>query len=249
MSFTTTLLLVLALTACVLVSADCPDDCPATCPDQYSAQSQWVKDNFSLDQFWGTYYELEYHDNTQPSYMSCQRSVKSLNDNGKTYKDLFSLHVFGSTTAVCDLEFDITDKPGVFLGHWAGNKRPDLHNINNTVIDVGVAKNGTYTWVLEFQCADNSTAAAEQGTPSGITFAAINFYHKHPLEDDTVIPAMEERARARGVGWILNSKPGVHVVNQKTCVDHGTYPPVNSDTKMCGQKTDLVDFFGPHSDW
>ena len=28
--------------------------------------------------------------------------------------------VIGNTTAVCDLEFNITASPGVFLGHWRG---------------------------------------------------------------------------------------------------------------------------------
>ena len=96
--------------------------------------------------------------------MSCQRSVKSPHPGGRTYKDLFSLHVLGNTTAVCDLEFNISASPGVFLGHWRGSFRPDLTDINNTVVDVGVAKNGSYEWTLEFQCADNATAAARAGT-------------------------------------------------------------------------------------
>lgn len=35
-------------------------------------------------------------------------------------QDLFSLNVgFGrGVNAVCDLEFNLTDHPGVFLGHW-----------------------------------------------------------------------------------------------------------------------------------
>ena len=148
--------------------ADCPEGCPSRCPDQRAAQSEFVRQHFSLLHFWGTYYELQYHDNTQPRLMSCQRSVKSPNTGGTTYKDLFSLHVIGDTTAVCDLEFNISAAPGVFLGHWRGSFRPDLTNINNTVIDVGVAKNGSYEWSLEFQCADNATAAAKAGTPSGV---------------------------------------------------------------------------------
>jgi hypothetical protein len=38
---------------------------------------------------------------------------------------LFSLHVVGNTTAVCDLEFNISANPGVFLGHWRGSFRPN----------------------------------------------------------------------------------------------------------------------------
>ena len=148
--------------AAATAMADCPDGCPARCPDQVSVQSDWVRQNFSLERFWGTYYELQYHDNTQPAVLSCQRSVKSPNPGpARTYKDLFSLHVIGNTTAICDLEFNISADPGVFLGHWRGSFRPDLTNINNTVIDVGLTKNGSYQWSLEFQCADNSTAAAK----------------------------------------------------------------------------------------
>ena len=216
-------------------TADCPEGCPQTCPDQRSAQSEWVQANFSLAQFWGTFYELQYHDNTQPQFMSCQRSVKSPNPDGTSYKDLFSLHVFGDVTSVCDLEFNISSDPGVFLGHWHGSLRPDLDDINNTIIDVGVSPNGTYEWTLEFQCADNATAAAAAGTPSGITFAAINFYHRLPLVDDDVLPAMEERARARGVGWVLDVAPGLTQPNQQTCVEHDTYPATDASTYMCGQ--------------
>ena len=39
--------------------ADCPADCPARCPEQRAAQSDWVRQHFSLDKFWGTYYELQ----------------------------------------------------------------------------------------------------------------------------------------------------------------------------------------------
>merc|ERR1719491_396050 len=112
---------ILALTYFLLhtsVRSDCPEGCPSKCPDPTSIQTSWVKENFSLDRFWGTFYELAFHDNTQPKFMSCQRSVKSLNHAGTSYKDLFSLHIVGNTTAVCDLEFNITSNPGCFLGHW-----------------------------------------------------------------------------------------------------------------------------------
>jgi hypothetical protein len=191
-----------------------------------SIQSDYVKENFSLDKFWGTFYELQYHDNTQPAIMSCQRSMKSLNADGNTYKDLFSLHVLGPVTAVCDLEFNISDQPGVFLGHWRGSFRPDLHDINNTVIEVGLDEDGNYEWVLEFQCADNTTH---------ILFSAINFYHRNPLADESVLPVMEARARDLGVGFILDTKPGITKVNQKVCVDNDYYPAEDAAPYMCGQ--------------
>jgi hypothetical protein len=95
---------------------------------------------------------------------------------------------------------------------------------------------GSYEWSLEFQCADNATAAAEASTPSGVIFAAINFYHRLPLVGPLVLPEMEARARARGVGWVLDASPGLTKVDQRECVEKGTYPPTNSSTKMCGQQ-------------
>ena len=44
---------------------------------------------------------------------------------------------------------------------------------------------------------DNVTEAAEAGTPSGIDFAAINFYHSDPLARAD-IPEMTERVRELG---------------------------------------------------
>ena len=73
------------------------------------------------------------------------------------------------------------------------------------------------------------------GTPSGILFAAINFYHRLPLVGPLVLPAMEARARARGLSWLLDSSPGLTRVDQRECVEKGTFPPLNASTKMCGQ--------------
>ena len=66
---------------------------------------------------------------------------------------------------------------------------------------------------------------------SSIT-AAINFYHRQPLVGPLVLPEM---VRARGVGWLLDASPGLTKVDQRECVEKGTYPPTNSSTKMCGQ--------------
>ena len=46
---------------------------------------------------------------------------------------------------------------------------------------------------------------------------------------------MEARARARGVGWLLDSSPGLTEVDQRECVEKGNYPSINSSAKMCGQ--------------
>eukprot|EP00931_Biecheleriopsis_adriatica_P025911 TRINITY_DN15818_c0_g1_i3.p1 TRINITY_DN15818_c0_g1~~TRINITY_DN15818_c0_g1_i3.p1 ORF type:complete len:259 (+),score=50.72 TRINITY_DN15818_c0_g1_i3:39-779(+) len=229
-----------ALTLTVLgqVSGDCPGDCPKHCPSQELIQSDFVRNHFDLSNFWGTFYEIAYHDSTQPTNIvvnaRCQRSVKSPHPgDAKNYKDLFSMRVgpFGGTNAVCDLEFNISDSPGVFLGHWHSSSpfNPNLENINNTVVDVGVADNGTYEWTLEFQCKEDEHAG------KGIRFAAVNFYHRKPLIDDQEFEEMQMRLRARGLGWIIDASPGLHKVDQKSCVDVQDYPAVDAPPAWCGQ--------------
>jgi len=222
----------------VAASADCPKDCPAKCPTQLEVQSDFVRNQFDIQKFWGTYYELAYHDSTQPTNFfvnaRCQRSVKTQHPGDpKNYKDLFSLRVgpFSGTNAVCDLEFNVSDAPGVFLGHWHSSSpfNPHLENINNTLVDVGVAANGTYTWSLEFQCKPDDDPT------KGIRFAAVNFYHKKPLVDKDEFAEMESRLRARGLGWIIDASPGLHMVNQKECLDAQNYPAVDAAPSWCGQ--------------
>eukprot|EP00913_Durusdinium_trenchii_P012263 g11515.t1 len=75
------------------VRADCPEDCPARCPQQLEVQSDFVKTQFDIKQFWGVYYEIAYHDSTQPRRWpiraSCQRSVKSQHPGDpKNYKEI-----------------------------------------------------------------------------------------------------------------------------------------------------------------
>lgn len=226
-----------------LSRGDCPTGCPKRCPAQEEVQSDYVQNHFDIQKFWGTYYELAYHDSTQPVNpfvnARCQRSVKSQHPgDARNYKDLFSMRVgpFGGTNAVCDLEFNVSDAPGVFLGHWKSSSpfNPDLANINNTVVDVGLATNGTYDWTLEFQCKNDDDPT------KGIRFSAVNFYHKDPLVDQSVIDLMKTRLTARGLGWIMETSPGLHIVNQKECVDASNYPAVDAGPSWCGQQGSIV---------
>lgn len=222
----------------IAVAGDCPSaPCPARCPEQLEVQSDFVKKEFDLQRFWGVYYEIAYHDSTQPRRWpvraSCQRSVKSQHPGDpKNYKDLFSLNVGPGrgVNAVCDLEFNLTDAPGVFLGHWSGHSifNPNLTDIKNTVVDIGVAANGTYEWTLEFQCKNAEPAP-------GIRFAAVNFYHRKPRIDDAEFQFMLERLRARGLGWIVDASPGLTMVNQQKCIDQKSYPPLDAKPALCGQ--------------
>ncbi|CAJ1334923.1 unnamed protein product [Effrenium voratum] len=220
------------------VGADCPKDCPKTCPSQLEVQSDFVKSSFDLTKFWGVFYELAYHDSTQPRQWplkaACQRSVKSPHpQDPKNYKDLFSLNIGPGkgVNAVCDLEFNITERPGVFLGHWSGHSffNPNLTNIANTVVDVGVAANGTYNWTLEFQCKNYDDAS------KGVRFAAVNFYHRKPVVDQEEFDLMMSRLRARGLGWVVDASPGLTLVDQQKCIDHDSYPSLDSKTSFCGQ--------------
>jgi len=217
--------------------SDCPKGCPSKCPTPEDFQSQFVKSSFDISKFWGVYYELAMHDSTQPCYELfgkqvceyCTRSVKTLNADGRTYKDLFSFKVVGQADVICDLEFNITDQPGQFMGHWHSTSpfNPKLDDIRNSVVDVGAEANGTYSWTLEFQCRDDD---------KGINFAAVNFYHKNPVVDEAVVTEMETRLRDAGLGWIMDIG-GFHFIDQKTCAE-GTaqYPALDAPTAMCGQK-------------
>mmetsp|Transcript_108527 Transcript_108527/g.317532 ORF Transcript_108527/g.317532 Transcript_108527/m.317532 type:complete len:251 (-) Transcript_108527:139-891(-) len=219
------------------VGAECPTGCPKKCPLPEEFQSDFVKSSFSIDAFWGVYYELAKHDSTQPCYdilgrhvcVYCVRSVKSPNSGGSTYKDLFSLKVFAQADAICDLEFNITNQRGAFLGHWRSTSifNPGLASIRNTVVDVGHEANGTYSWSLEFQCRDDE---------KGINFAAVNFYHRNPIVDQSVLTDMENRLKASGLGWIMETTPGLQLIDQAPCVDgRAHYPAVDAKPAYCGQ--------------
>mmetsp|Transcript_97673 Transcript_97673/g.173996 ORF Transcript_97673/g.173996 Transcript_97673/m.173996 type:complete len:534 (-) Transcript_97673:28-1629(-) len=230
-----------AAVAVGLAVADCPHDCPKRCPTQLEVQSEHVKSSFDVEKFWGVFYEIAFHDSTQPSRWpikaACQRSVKSQHPGDpRNYKDLFSLNEGPGKglNAVCDLEFNITDRPGVFLGHWSGNSpwNPNLTDIENTIVDVGVAANGSYNWTLEFQCKN------DDNPDKGIRFAALNFYHRKPLIDQDEFDVMMDRLKARGLGWVIEASPGLTFVDQKKCIEHDSYPALDAPSFMCGQKSE-----------
>jgi hypothetical protein len=95
---------------------------------------------------------------------------------------------------------------------------------------VGLAANGTYNWTLEFQCKDDDDPS------KGIRFAAANFYHKKPVIDQWEFDLMMERLRTRGLGWMVETKPGLTMVDQQKCIDHDSYPALDAKPYLCGQK-------------
>ena len=41
-----------------VVVADCPTGCPKMCPAQDSVQSDFVRNHFDINKFWGTFYDF-----------------------------------------------------------------------------------------------------------------------------------------------------------------------------------------------
>lgn len=92
-----------------------------TCPNPTSIQTDRVKNEFNMDYFHGDFYEIAYHDYTQPiGVCGCQRSVKSFDKTNNKIKDEFTLNCGSETdntkshTYHNHLSFDLTDKPGVW---------------------------------------------------------------------------------------------------------------------------------------
>lgn len=133
-----------------------------TCPAWFELQAEKVK-TFDPSKFFGTYYELAFHDYTQyptcPFGPKCIRSVKvkeSIPENpGFQIVDWFSINCAGASYPF-PLRFNLTNIPGYFEGYvknpplwWKilepGEVYPD------TVVDF-LEVDGVYEWVIEFQC-------------------------------------------------------------------------------------------------
>jgi hypothetical protein len=135
-----------------------------TCPAWFETQADKVK-TFDPNKFFGTYYELAFHDYTQyptcPFGPKCIRSVKvkePISESpGFQIVDWFSIDCAGSSYPF-PLRFNLTSVPGYFEGYvqnpplwWKilepGEVYPD------TVVDfLEDEKTGKYEWVIEFQC-------------------------------------------------------------------------------------------------
>ena len=111
-----------------------------------------------MSKFLGTYYEIAYHDYTQPiGLCGCQRSDKTLK-NDRIFDD-FTLNCGNYTnnntmshTYHNNLTFSTTDTPGYFVGKWPIVEFVDFPD---TLVDFGeVNEDGQYSWVLEFQCVE-----------------------------------------------------------------------------------------------
>ena len=178
------------------------------CPSPQSLQSAYVRSNFSLDAFvgWTPYYELAYHDVTQPKICGCQRSEKVL--KGPVIYDNFTMMCPDKTGKIyiSPLSFNLTGDSGVFVGHWAVAKST---RIPDTVVAVDVAyDNATgrpyYRWVLEFQCVEVAGQTA---------FVGVNFYSRE--RSDAALREMRAAATRQGLDSYMAS--GIEVVNHTGC--------------------------------
>lgn len=111
------------------------------CPNPKDIQDPKVAATFKMEHFLGTYYEIAYHDYTQPQKVcGCQRSVKTFKDN-KIYDD-FSLNCGNpddlphAKSYHNDLSFDLTEDTGVWTGKWP---IPIIEKIGfvDTLVDFG----------------------------------------------------------------------------------------------------------------
>mmetsp|Transcript_13838 Transcript_13838/g.41085 ORF Transcript_13838/g.41085 Transcript_13838/m.41085 type:complete len:215 (+) Transcript_13838:792-1436(+) len=153
-----------------------------TCPDDMSVYvDPFVEEYFAPELMDGTYYELAYHDYTQPPppLCGCQRSVKAASEDGLSISDAFSIKCKGKDYKA-PLFFNVSDTNGVLWGkcEWLpGGVCPDA------VVDVGTR-----------ECANHPKTG-------NIIFAGINFYSREATPE--AFEAMLASAGKHGLGpWM-----------------------------------------------
>ena len=124
------------------------------CPKPEDIRSATVKNSLNISAITGTYYEIAYHDYTQPiEYCGCGRSIKSIMENGTIYDNatINCGHKDNNTeshTYHQPLYFHQTNISGFYIGKWFLVPNIDFPD---TFVDVGpINKNGQYSWVTEF---------------------------------------------------------------------------------------------------
>ncbi len=178
------------------------------CPAPWELQTDAVSQNFSLDKFAGSYYELALHDYTQypicPS-PKCVRSHKVIDYQHKMVNDSFSLTCFGVHFPVA-FKFHFTNTTGFFLGKVV--HLPEI-TFPNTVVDVLESSSGEYyQWVIEFQCVEKLDR---------VWFVGINWYSRSFNVTEGYLDEMLNAARKRGLGFYMDSGLKVRIVDQKDC--------------------------------
>ena len=178
------------------------------CPNPSDIQDPWVAANFSMDAFLGQYYEIAYHDYTQPQFCGCQTAYKSMSsESNAPLHDNFTIQCNGHTYPN-DLIFSLTDKKAVFNGSWAvlpGVVFPD------TVVDVGhhvdsITNEIVYDWALEFQCVE---------VLGNIVFVGVNYYSRSDSQRD--FAAMNASAYNHGIWPYIEAGFGLKIVDRSKC--------------------------------
>ena len=170
-----------------------------------------------MEPFMGTYYEIAYHDYTQPvGVCGCQRSVKTFHDE-RIYDD-FTLNCGNTTgdnahskTYHNDLSFGLTNETGVWIGKWPVVSTVDFPD---TLVDVGpINEHGQYSWVLELQCVD---------TLGEIAFIGVNFYSS--LKTHDFLEDMKASATKYGLDEFIYPSKGYQLtlVDQTGCEYNNT---------------------------
>mmetsp|Transcript_9992 Transcript_9992/g.22268 ORF Transcript_9992/g.22268 Transcript_9992/m.22268 type:complete len:213 (-) Transcript_9992:413-1051(-) len=184
---------------------------PTKCPKPEQLQTDTVKKSFDESKMEGFWYELAMKDATQPRVCKCQTSQKIVSLIEREIRDDFTIECYGNVYHN-DLRFNLTDVPGVSVGTW---KLPVVDRIRfpNTVVDYGENADGTYDWMIEFQCVQ-----APDWTGERIAFYAFNFYSRTYADADERIPVMESRARARGLGPFIDEGRDLAIVEHSGCL-------------------------------
>ena len=176
------------------------------CPAPWELQSDAVKQNFSLDKFAGTYYELALHDYTQypicPS-PKCISSHKVIDYQRKVVNDSFVLNCVGKNFTV-SFKFHFTNTTGFFLGKVTSI--PEI-TFPDTIVDFQ-EKDGVYEWVIEFQCLEKL---------DHVWFVGINWYSRSYKVSEEYYDEILNAARKRGLGFYMDSGEKVYRVDQSNC--------------------------------
>lgn len=180
------------------------------CGDMSRYIDPFVASTFDATLLAGTYYELAYHDYTQPRapLCGCQRSVKTF-DSGQIF-DMFSIQC-AHKDYFAPLEFSPSRTRGLLNGKC--NRAP-RGICPDAIVDVGTRSEGEpYPWVIEFQCI------SKHADGSGVVFfSGINFYSR--VVSDRILDDMLASSHKHGLGPFLNKTRGIEIVDHKTC----TYP-------------------------
>eukprot|EP00475_Leptophrys_vorax_P008402 TRINITY_DN15431_c0_g1_i1.p1 TRINITY_DN15431_c0_g1~~TRINITY_DN15431_c0_g1_i1.p1 ORF type:complete len:219 (-),score=51.20 TRINITY_DN15431_c0_g1_i1:138-794(-) len=206
------LLLSLAVIPLLGMSSLIPPENQLPCPDA-TVRSNYVINNFDLNRFKGTYYELAYKDVTQPRFCDCIRTTKNPY-SANQFRDYFIIRCSGQYYPA-DLIYNFTSTRGYFYGDWANLPVVNAEVVfSDYIVDVGFPDSGDdgvsqYRWVLEFQCQPRNNNA-------GNYYFAFNYYAQ--ANDDTeAIAQMDAAARAHGLAKFLDLGNPLKIVNQTNC--------------------------------